>query len=193
MWLSLLLWSASIVLPELPAHCLIVSRLIVFSFRCTILAQRLRSNRPFFRRVVSPFTDNAVPSVSSPVSSCVARSAFPSRLLRRLFPTRVSARSIPFSVSLCAIHPSFTPHPFVARFVLLNPPGPLSRVACLSVESRVAEKPVRRSLTFVAHFRRVIHYSVTFLLLFGGLIIKSLSFGFGITLFPRVCLKVTLH
>ena len=142
---------------------------------------------------MSPSTDIAAPSVSSPVSSCVARSAFPTRLLRCPFPTRVSARSIPFTVLLCAVHPSFTPHPFVARFVAFYQPGPLLRVACLSVESRVAQKPVRRSLTFVAFFRRVNHYSVTSLLLSGGLMIKSLLFGFGITLIPRVWLKVTLH
>ena len=78
---------------DLPARCVIVSRPFrpAFPFRCALLAQCLRSARL--------------------VSSCVARSAFPSRPLRRPFTTRVFASSVPFPVALRAVRPSFPPRP----------------------------------------------------------------------------------
>ena len=160
---------------DLPARCVIVSSPFrpAFPFLCALLAQRLRSVRL--------------------ISSCVARSAFPSRPLRRPFTTRVFASSVPFSVALRAVLPYFPPRPLRFPFHRASSTQSSSPVACIPVLFHVAFKHVRRPLHFVTHFGRVIHYSVTFFLLFDVLIIKSSSFGFGITLVPRVWLKVTLH
>ena len=110
-WLSLLLWPSSIILPDLAACCLIVSLpfLLVFLFRCALPAQRFRSNRPFSRRIVILSPGIFVPSVWFSVSSCFACSAFPSGPLRCPFPTRVFASSVPLPVSLRSYRPSFPP------------------------------------------------------------------------------------
>ena len=86
--------------PDLPARCVIVSRLFrpAFLFRCALLAQRSRSVRLVSR------------------SSCVARSAFPSRPLRRPFTTRVFASSVPFPVALRVVRPSFPSRPLRLPF-----------------------------------------------------------------------------
>ena len=104
-------------LPDIPARCFFPDRrpfLPAFPFRCALLAQHFRSNRPFTRRVVSLSPDISVPSVLFPVSSCVARSAFPSRLLRCPFPTRVFANSASFPALLQSVRPSFPPR--LSRF-----------------------------------------------------------------------------
>ena len=128
-WLSLLLWSASIVVLDLPARCVIVSRPFrpAFPFRCALRDQRLRSARL--------------------VSSCVARSAFPSRPLRRPFTTRVFASSVPFSVALRAARPSFPPRPLrfpfrCASSTQSSSPGCL----CSCLVSRCFQALYRRTL-----------------------------------------------
>ena len=122
-------------------------------------------------------------------------------LVQRFRPVRYVARLLPAfspvpfrSLLRCApFARPFRPVRFVSRFVVLLPPSPLSPVACIPVLSHVAFKHVRRPLHFVTRFRRVIYYSVTSFLLFDVLIIKSSSFGFGITLIALVWLKVTLR
>ena len=113
-----MLWSARIVLPDLSGHCLIVSRqfLPVFPFRCALLAQRLGSNRPFSRRVVNPSSNISIPSVPFPVSSCVARAAFPSRFPPAFSPFRSVFRFI-VRRSPVLLAPS-APSPVSLRFVL---------------------------------------------------------------------------
>ena len=112
---ELLLWSASIVVPNRPARCFILFRLFLpaFPFRCALLAQRLRSVRLVF--------------------SCVAQFAFPTRSLRRPVHVHLFASSIPFLVSSCAVRPSPPPVRFVFSFVVLRTPGLPLPVACLSV------------------------------------------------------------
>ena len=113
--------------------------------------------------------------------------------------------SASFPVSPCAIHPVFPSRPsscasftrlgrsvrFVSRSVLRSlpcNPTPVVSPFSLALLTRTSD-----ALTFVNHFRRVLCYSATSLLLFGGLIIRLPSIEFCITLIPITCLEVSLN
>ena len=106
-WLILLLGSAIIVFPDLPARCLIVSRPFrpAFPLRCALLAQRLRSVRLVSRFFVRRLFRVSVPSVASPVSYPRFR---PFRSVSRFVVRRslvLPAPSASFPISSFFVHP----------------------------------------------------------------------------------------
>ena len=118
----MLLWSASIVVPDLPACCLIFSRPLcpAFPFRCALFAQRLRSVRLVSRFFVRRSFSVAVSSVASPVSYphfCQFRSVSCCFARRSLV---LPAPSTSFPAWSCYVHPVLFPRLPVFLFSLTS-------------------------------------------------------------------------
>ena len=200
----LLLWSASIVVPRRLVHCLLVSLPLFLS--------SLRATQSKFQFSPSVFPLRRKPVTQHFCSVCFIRHpvvrrspTFPYLPFRFRFCRASFAQLLLLRPLRSRSLPAFRPSTFCSRFVvcrkiLFPAPTRFPFCRCSSTQSSLAGRlspcllssclkalPMH-SLIFVTHFRRVPCYTVIIFLLFGGLIIKLLSFGFG----HPICLDIVL-